>query len=361
MSEVPPMAPAFATKRGALAFCCLVGTLLGLPAVLRAFDLPRHEDRYLTAPTTSGSYSFLQQQIFHERSDLDLAFLGDSLLLTAIETPAVQQAATRSLGRTAQVVTLGWSGRGDDLMFYVLRDLLAHRRVKAVVLRVPHRGGRGLGRGPHPQSYRWLVGCQHDPVQRNLPWIDRATAYALESIGGLRNVLSLLRPNLVSTSPFAPTLGAMLWDVGPDHGPFIRYQPAIHEDLIGPRLVSTLGASTVIRPDRERPSAYQEGYVRGIRDLLHDRGVAVALLRSPELEERRQETMEIDSAWAETFPPETEVIAPSPAQLYDGMTDEQVSRLYFDGAHLNRNGAEYFTNSVMPALLELVIHADKQR
>ena len=341
-----------------MAFCLVVAVLLAIPALLRTLDVPGHTDRYVTAPVTVGSYSFLQHEIFEETSDLDLAFLGDSLLLTGVNTPDVVRDVSRLLGRPSRVVTLGWNGRGDDLMFYLLRDLLSRRRVKAVALRMPHREGSGLGRGPHPQSYRWLTACEHDPVQPNLPLSDRLTTYALESIGGLRNLLSLVRPNLISTSPRARDYGAQLWDVGPDHGPFIRYQP-VAPVLPSSQLMSSLGSGTVVHADRDPPSAYQQGYVSAILELLQSHHVTVALLRTPVLAESRQSTMDVDAAWANTFPLNTKVIAVSPTVLYSSLNDDQVRQLYFDHGHLNRNGAEFYTATILPALLELVSHGDE--
>jgi hypothetical protein len=358
MSVIQPMAPAFATRRSALAFCFIVAVLLVLPAVLRSFHVPGHEDRLTTVPISAGSYSFLQQQIFRETSDLDLVFLGDSLMLMGVDTPFVERELGRSLGSHANVLTLGWLGRGDDLMFYVLRDLLAHRRVKFVVLRLPAEVGTGLGGGPHPLSYRWLTACEHDPVQPRLPLSDRVATYAIESVGALRNVLSLVRPNLLSTSPYTDSLGAQLWDVGPGRTKFSHYQPAV-QVLSAAQIVSKLGSSDFVRPDHKARSPYARGYLSAIRALLESHHVPLALLHAPVVAEARQNTMTVDGIWAEVFPAATPVIAIAPSNLFAKLSDEQVRQLYFDGGHFNRNGAEYFTASVMPALSELVSNAEE--
>src|SRR5215472_13514960 len=145
------MAPPFATRAQAVGFCAFVVFILALPAVFHRLHAPTHEQRLATAPVRAGPYSFLHEQIYEKTSDLDLAFVGDSQMWAAIDTPAVAEAMTKQLGRPARVVSLGWNWHGEDLTFYVLRDFLARRKVGMVVLRLPREGDRI--KGPHPQSF----------------------------------------------------------------------------------------------------------------------------------------------------------------------------------------------------------------
>src|SRR5438309_682095 len=99
-----PMAPAFSRRGHALAFCGLLAALLALPLVLRRLELPSHAQRLAAAPVAAGPYSFLEREIYEERSDLDLAFVGDSLLWVGIDTPLVARSLGPVLGRPARVV-----------------------------------------------------------------------------------------------------------------------------------------------------------------------------------------------------------------------------------------------------------------
>ena len=74
------MRPAFSSRRSAIAFAVLVGSLLGLPALV---SRTRWLDRSQVYPTIGwrfGSFPWIQQKIFAERSNVDIAFLGSSMI-----------------------------------------------------------------------------------------------------------------------------------------------------------------------------------------------------------------------------------------------------------------------------------------
>ena len=41
-----------------------------------------------------------------------------------------------------------------------------------------------------------------------------------------------------------------------------------------------------------------------------------------------------------------------PATLLAGISDEDVFKLFYNNAHLNKTGQEYFTRAITPALLQ---------
>jgi hypothetical protein len=362
MNTAAAMDPAFATRRQALAFCAIVGALLLVPAAFRRFDVPSHEARMATAPVRAGPYAFLHRQIYEEQSDIDLAFVGGSLLWSEIDTPAVAAALSAAIGRPARVLTFGWNWHGDDLTYYVLRDLVARRHVKVVVLRLAVDGE--VADTPHPQSYRWLTACGHDPVLPTLPWADRAAVYGIEVTGSLRNLLSLLRPNRLESSPFEATLGANPTDLGPGNGPFtpLMLQPP---RLTPAHVLSTFGASRTIRWGHTtlgpRQRRYARGYAAAIRDVLDGHRVHVAFVRPPAEAEAHDDSLSADGLWMQTFGLDTTVLAVPPDELFAGLSDEQIAQLYSDHHHFNRNGAELLTPALVPSLLELWTNAADAR
>jgi hypothetical protein len=349
--NVPEMTEAFSTRWGARVFGFFVALVLLLPSALTNRHFPDHDERLPSVPINAGPYSFLQQQVYGETSDVDLAFVGDSLLWVGIDAPKVAEALTRSLGRPARVITLGWNWAGEDLTYYVLRDMLARRRVRAVVFRLRLPWESELAERPHKESYRFLTRCEHDPVLPTLPLPLQAAAFNLEAIGVLRNLLSLLRPDRLSASPYAATLGAYEVKLGPNFGPFVAAAPA-HREFSPGETMSTLGASPTLKASRDASGEYERAYMEATRRLLDGHQVRVAFVRAPDSIEANDAAMEIDGAYARIFGSEATVLAIAPNRLYEGMTREQVANFYYDGRHFNANGNAYFTRALLPALLD---------
>ena len=346
-----PIAAPFRTSRDAALYCFSVALILLLPLGLRAIHAPSHRTRMATAPTSVGEYTFIQHEVFDETSDLDVVFAGDSIMFNGIDTVEVQKALSEALGRPARVITLGWYWSGDDILYYVLRDLLARRKVAHVVLRLKSEQTRpSLS---HPQAYRWLFGCEHDSVIRTLGLKDSLQAYGIEAIGGPRNLVSLLRPDLLMPAWSGPTLGHMAV-MRQLSGPF---RP---EDVPVPRFpLDTLMVDASNRAQRLNvvgapAGGFQHRYAVGVRDLLHDHGIPVTLLRVPARTEVREHTLPVLDEQLSLYASDTRLVVPDPGQLFSQVSDPELDGFYYyDQAHLNRNGARYFTLAVMPALIEI--------
>jgi hypothetical protein len=334
-----------------LGFCALVAAILALPLGARMLHIPSHKQRLGTAPDRAGPYSFIQREVFEESGDIDLLLVGDSVIWVGLDARALEEGLSTALGHAIRVRTLAWNWTGDDLPYYVLRDLLERRAVKHVVmrLRAPDRSGGQ----PHPTSYRWLFGCQHDPVMASLPPSLRLVGYGIEMVGGPRNLLSLLRPDLQGSSPYADMLGSYLVRVGPGGQLF----PAVQTQA--PRLgssaiVTSTTAQGRLQIDPSPPSDYQRGYLAGTRDLLLRHHAHVSLLRFPDQQETRLNTLSIAGYQPAILGGNATILAPEPAVLFAGMGDSEVDALYyFGGSHFNANGARFFTQALLPTLIDL--------
>jgi len=79
--------------------------------------------------------------------------------------------------------------------------------------------------------------------------------------------------------------------------------------------------------------------------MLHLPVLAEAESRSPVLTERM--------GWPEIFDGDFRLVGMPSSWLFGGLSDEQVRLLYGDPAHFNRNGQEYFTPLITPALFQI--------
>ena len=127
------MSPAFSSNRQAAAFALLLLIILLLPCVLGKNQLPPREQVYSAIPWSFGAFPYLHDQIFEEKGDIDIAFMGSSSTWWAIDTPYVESQLSKALGRKAVVRSLCWNWPGFDSFYFITKDLLQRRKVKVIV------------------------------------------------------------------------------------------------------------------------------------------------------------------------------------------------------------------------------------
>src|SRR5580698_8357613 len=114
------MSPAFSTTRQATAFGLLLLLLLLLPVLIGKSCLPPREEIYSSLPWGAGAYPYLEDQIFNQKEDIDIAFMGSSRMWWGIDTPQVEAQLSQKLGRKAVVSSLCWNAPGFDPFYFTL-------------------------------------------------------------------------------------------------------------------------------------------------------------------------------------------------------------------------------------------------
>ena len=69
------MSPPFSSTRQAGAFALLLLLILLLPGVMGKSCLPPREEIYSSLPWGAGAYPYLEDQIFNQKEDIDIAFM----------------------------------------------------------------------------------------------------------------------------------------------------------------------------------------------------------------------------------------------------------------------------------------------
>jgi hypothetical protein len=103
------MRPAFSSPRQAAAFALLLLALLLAPALAQKI-LPSREAIYSSIWWASGDFPYMDGQIFQEKGDVDIVFMGSSHIWAAFDTPYVQEQLSKELGRPSVARTFGWPG-----------------------------------------------------------------------------------------------------------------------------------------------------------------------------------------------------------------------------------------------------------
>jgi hypothetical protein len=358
------MTPAFSSPRQASAFAILLAVLLGLPAVAAKSGLLARRDVYPAIPWKYGPFPWIQQKVFDESKDVDVAFLGSSQIWCAINTPYVQQRLSNRLGRESEVFTLGWPWTGFDALYVIARDLLEHRRVHMMIIYDEDRGTDI----PHPQSSRWFRAGEASDVLSGLPWESQASLYGGAVLGMPRQLLSIVRPNLLedpahchtnfwNTYYHAPNLAQNLgslrarlgYGANPNFVPFEPKGEATPADALA-YSPQTRDAFEFIGPPM---APYQLHFARELARLCQAHGTQLVVLHTPKLEESTRKVISEHQKWPEVLKSDVAIVGIPPAKLFAGIPAADVQRLFYEDTHVNQSGQEMFTKLITPKLLEL--------
>jgi hypothetical protein len=349
MIEPNAVAPAFRSTRQAAVFCAAVLGLLALPAIFTALGLYNRRDAYLEMPIGDGGLAYIEKQGLEERSDIDLLLVGDSLLWLGVDTVYIQNELERAEGRPVNVMMFAHNARGLDLDYGMIRDVLARRRVKTLVLASSPPWNHQ--EGPHHYAYHFLPYSEDPALSEGVSLQNRLIFYAASVLGAPRHLLSLLRRNPDYDHWVRPMRGSHLVPegfYGAPYEPLDRDPPAVPtETLIGSAASAPAFAFT------EPPfSPYQEHFARLIVDMARAHGTRLVTFRIPRWSDRASPVAAERADWPRVFGADTTIVGVAPAVLFGGLNEDEIKRLYTN-EHFNASGATRFTRTITPALLEI--------
>jgi len=361
------MSPAFSSNRQAAAFVALVALLIALPMLMANTGRPDRRDVYPTVAIKYGPFSYIQQKIFDESGDVDVAFVGSSEIWCAIDTPYVQEKFSEHLGREAQVFTLGWPWPGFDALYVITRDLLEHRHVKLLVVYDESRNGDSA----HTHSSRWFLMNQSTEVFDGLSLKAQARFYGGAVLGIPRHLLSLARPNLLEAPEdcrpnfwnsyyHAPNIAQRLgslrarlaFNVRPDFVPFTPRGGAAPGDF----LLYSEQTRNAFEFSASGIDDYQLRFARKLAELCREKGTRLVFLHTPQYNGRGKSVIRERLCWPEALGPSVDLIGIPPDRLFSGISADDTRKLFYENGHFNENGQDFFTPLITPVLLKL--HAD---
>jgi hypothetical protein len=369
--ENSPLAPAFSSRRQALALALLLALLVALPALMASTGLLKRRDVYSEIAWDYGAFPWFQQQIFDQKSGVDMAFLGSSHILFDVDTPYVQRKLSQQLGRPAEVFTMGWTWPGFDTVYTIAHDLLEHRKVHTLVI-YDENGLQPLDDLPHVQSWRWFVMGEAPEAFRGLPLTFQARLYGGAVLGMPRHLLSLARrnlpddplhtpPNVWTTRFHAPNpaeyLGSMrarlFIGMDPNFAPYHPPGTATSADvaIYSPETREAFW----LKGDPARP--YQLYFARMLAKLCAERGTQLVFLHLPIYSEAAEKLIPERRVWSEELGAPAEMVGIPPTKLFAGIPPSDLAKLYIDGDHFNLNGQQLFTPLITPALLKVYANA----
>lgn len=132
---------------------------------------------------------------------------------------------------------------------------------------------------------------------------------------------------------------------------FVRFAPAPPAKTASELFFGQAGRANFHFTNEEIP-AHQNEYLDAIFTMLRTRQLPLVMLNIPQYSERDSQKALERSDWSERFGMPVPLIGISPPDLFAGLTPDEIEKLHCDREHFNLNGNEYFTQAVMPAILE---------
>jgi hypothetical protein len=355
------MCPAFSSTRQAAGFALLLLLILLSPELPRRSWLPPRQQVYAHISWGAGAFPYLHDQIFEETGDIDIAFMGPSRIFWGIDTPQVQEQLTAKLGRKAVVRSLCWSGPGLDVFYFVLQDLLEHRKVRVIVFPNCTAGAGNFAQLFTPLYFRM---ADNAAGLAGLPFRVKLSYYANAILGTPRDLLEALRPNLALIDSDKISWPGYTNIANPAHrlgslairesmgGAFEEFRPqskARPEDVC----VYSEATSQYFRFSGDPITAVQSVFARKIGALARAHGVKLVYLHMPQLNDADTSVIPVQTYWPDLFGQPVTMMGVPCAKLFAGMADQDIRKLFYNYEHFNQNGQQYFTSLITPALIRV--------
>jgi hypothetical protein len=362
----PAMQPAFHGIGHLIGWIAMLIAILVSP-VLTTFAVSP-VTRYLVMSNRTGPSDWHVDQIFRETAPLDILFVGNSAITTAIDHAELRREMT-ARGVPMESATIGFTFNGFDLIHTILTDFFARRRARLVVINYPRA----------PQTFSAPAEKYLRKISLSDPGFDlgkpvlAATNYGEMALVGFRLALASIIPPGPSDMKGYPTTWAYSNTLGATKGSWLREVGFQKEKWRAghplPIFVSRVlpgepPGAMIVRASAPTPTwvnltdapltPIESTYLPAIKTLCEKNGAVLAFMLSPDLSGEDAGTIEISRQASALGIP---IMAATLGMLFGVVPDEIMRDHYSDRWHLNRNGARQNVKAYAPALQALLAQA----
>ena len=343
------MRPAFVKDRDLIVYVTMLSACLLLPVILLAIGPPPRQAVYAMNEET-GPMAAMGREIYERRGPVDFLFFGASIIRAAIAPNLIEGQLESRTGKRPVTILCGPNWQGLDVQYVILRALLPRRRVKYLFLNLPD--AVTWSNKPHIGLYRVLRLGDDPGFYAGLGLLHSSQVYAAEVLGAPRQLLSLIRPNLVGDDETG-----LLDRLRKSPGPLLGYYgaPPLQDDrqpplLPGDKMLHDDHADGGwFRFGNHPLGDYQLKMLAKIGALARQYGAQIVVLNIPIDSDRGAQFVIERMDWSKPLGMPVTVLGIPPALLFKDMRDDEFQRFYVD-QHLNRNGRKYFSAAIIPGL-----------
>jgi hypothetical protein len=353
----PPMQPAFSETAHLIVWIVALGGILLSPILTTLVVSP--ETRYLVMSKRVGPSDWHTNQILKETEPLDILFIGNSRMLTAIDHTVLRE-EVHMPGAPLKSETIAANFNGYDMTYTFLTDFFAHRHARLVVINYPDFPQVDN----HPaEKYVRRLGQPDPGLDIRRPSL-AITDYAEMALIGPRLALaSIIRPGSITRLGYRSmenlnnlqeTQGSYVPDEGYQENKstppaaFVRYESPDSPD---PAFTIRPGGSIppgMVLTDREL-TPIESAYLPAIKTLCEKNGAVLAFMMLPIA--NSQGPMDISRQVLALGIP---IMAASLESMFGDVPTERIKENYFDHIHFNANGARRSAEVYGPALQALL-------
>ncbi len=259
-----------------------------------------------------------------------------------------------------------WGSSGYDTIYFIAKDLLAHRKVHLLVF----YDDRPQSTEPHGRATRLFRLAENAPDIKGLSWHYQANYYLAAVFGMPRNLLDCLRHDRPTdlarnntfefvgarTENIVNRLGSLGVRAGfaagdyTDHTAFQEFAPSSPPGAANVAVYPDINPQEV-KFDAEAIPQLQMHFIKKFVALAQERDTRLAIVCIPTYADRKNPALIEGEPW-ETLLPNLTIVGIPPVDLFGNLSDADIQKLYADAVHLNVNGQAYFTSVITPGLLK---------
>jgi len=127
-------------------------SLIPLLFLIAIFIIPvnrKYAYNFVIRGGCEGRSSWIYQRMFDSDSAIDVAFIGSSHTMSAVNDELTEKHFNDSTHRNYKFVNLGYCGFGRDFHYLITKDLLEHKKVRCIVLELNEAESQ-FGNGSFP-------------------------------------------------------------------------------------------------------------------------------------------------------------------------------------------------------------------
>jgi len=353
----PPMQPAFSGTGHIIVWIAALAAILLSPILTTLVVIP--ETRYLVMSKRVGPSDWHTNQILKETAPLDILFIGNSRMLTAIDHTVLRE-EVHTPGAPLKSETIAANFNAYDMTYTFLTDFFAHRHARLVVINYPDFPQ--IDNHPAEKYVRRLG--QPDPgLDIRRPSL-AITNYAEMALIGPRLALaSIIRPGSITRlgyrsmenlADLQQTQGSYVPDEGYQENKssppaaFVRYEAP---DSPHPAVTIRPGGSIppgMVLTDRAL-TPIESAYLPAIKTLCEKNGAVLAFMMLPMA--NSQGPMDVSRQVLALGIP---IMAASLESMFGDVPTERIKENYYDHIHFNANGSRRSAEAFGPALQALL-------
>lgn len=318
--------------------------------LMHHFELyPDKVELYRSIPDNYGPYRSFSNEIFKSKDTLDLLFVGSSLLWTGIDDHYISKMLSKIHDSDLNVKLFGINWRGEDILYYIIRDIIENRPVKRLILSMPTP--KHNDKNIHNVLYRFLQYPNYKESILGLNPIYSFIYYAASVLSAPRQLITIFKKEIAFSNyeNFNQT-GSYKVNSGFNGAPFKYINNKKPNYFPLENTMYSLDGSN-FKFQGPEINGYQKHYIGKIFELLKKNNIKTAIIHIPKYSERESDKISERVCWPKTFDTEVDIIGIRPNELFESMSDDSIKYFYYD-EHLNSNGNEYFTASIFPAIAE---------